>query len=122
MSDLDLMVARATAAGARKVYKVGAVPSQPGDGYMVLSLDTGTFVNRRTGGGSDNKLRRLNAQCFGIHADAVQTMADLADAAFNDVTLTGLTGTPYCFRELNIGPTRDPDAGGLLYILHVYRF
>lgn len=123
MTDLDLMVARMKAAGALRVYKVGAVPALPGDAYAVLALDTGTAVNRRTSGHRSRSVRRLTAQLFGRSEEAVMDMAGFADVAFDEKALAEFPERPFCIREMPpVGPTRDADAESLLYVLHIYRF
>ena len=119
---LDLLVARMKSAGAQRVYKVGNVPASPGDAYAVLSLTTPRTVSRRTSGDTSASQRILSAQCFGRSEEAVMDMAEYADEAFQEKALTEFPREPFCTRDLNIGPTRDPDGGGWLYILHTYRF
>lgn len=123
MSELSLLVDRMKSAGALRVYELNQVPAvDPKLAHTVLGLDSGTFVNRRIGGGTDSRARRITAQCFGPTWEAVTAQAEFADQAFEDATLTELDGDPYCIRELSTPPTRDPDLGGVLYILHTYRY
>lgn len=122
MSDLDLLVTRATTAGAARVYKFGDVPPSPAYPYMVLGLDTGTPSGRRTSGHSPSMRWRVTAQLFGRTWEAVKDMADYADAAFKDQPLTEFPAAPFSVREMATPPDRDPDAEGVLYALHTYRF
>lgn len=122
MSDLDTLVARAKTAGVVRAYKIGEVPATPGDTYMVLSLDVGFRSSTRVDGRSPNRVRRLAVQLNARSDDGFRDMATRADAAFNEVTLTGIATSPYCWREMHVGPTRDPDAGGWIYGMNTYRF
>ena len=122
MSDLDTLVARATTAGAPRVYKIGGVPDAPAYPYMVLGLDTGTPSGRRTSGHSPSMRYRVTAQMFSRTWEAVKAMADYADAAFKDQPLPEFPGSPFSVRELSTPPVRDPDDQGVLYALHTYRF
>lgn len=121
MSDLDLLVDRAEAAGALRVYKIGNVPASPPGAYLVLGLDSGTPISTRADGRSPDMRHRLTAQAFGTSHDAVLDMLRLADVAFRDKTLTELDDR-YCTRELSTPISRDPDAESLLGALHTYRF
>lgn len=122
MSDLDLLLTRATSAGMTRVYKLGAVPASPVYPYAVLGSDTGTPSSTRVGGDSVNMRHLLTLQMFGRTVESVLGLASLADAAFKDVTLTELSDDPFCFRVLSTAITRDPDTGGVLYALHTYRY
>jgi hypothetical protein len=122
MSDLDLLLARATTAGISRAYKLGAVPSSPVYPYAVLGLDTGTPVSTRVGGDSPDLRYLLTVQMFGKVDDSVRAMATAADVAFKDATLTQLDRDPFCWRVLSTPITRDPDTGGVLYALHTYRY
>ncbi len=119
MSILDDLVTVATAAGMR-AYTVGAVPSTPGYPYAVIGGDTGTPTNRRLGGGTDRKPRRVTVQIFGKSDDSVLEYADKADTAFEDKVLP-ITGSPFSMRELQTPIGRDPDDAGVPYILHTYK-
>lgn len=123
MTTLDALVTRAkTVGGALRVYKLGAVPSTPGDTYMVLTLDDGTRASTRTDGRSPNRRYRLAVQLFAKTETGLDDMATRAETSFYDQTLTELPDDPFCVRELATQPGRDPDGGGLLYTLHVYRY
>lgn len=122
MSDLDLLKTRLNTAGALRVYKFGEVPKSPAAPYCVVSLDTGTPYSTRTDGRSPNTRWLLAVQLFGQSDDAVRDMAEYADEAFKDVVLTEIDGDPFSTRVLQTAIIRDPDAGGLLYALHTYRF
>lgn len=123
MSDLDLLVARAQAAGITRAYKLNEVPAQgAGSAYAVLGLDSGAPSGQRVGGASPSSVRRLTVQCFGTSMAALEDIWRRADAAFKDQHLTELDDDPMSVRELQTTPTRDPDTGGVLYILHTYRF
>ena len=123
MSDLDLLVARATTAGIHRVYKLGEVPAVPvGASYAVLAVDPGQRAGTRVSGDSPGLTRRITAQLFASTDDGIQDLVARADAAFYDQTLTEFDDDPFCIRELAVGPIRDPDGGSLLYILHTYRF
>lgn len=122
MTVLSDLVARAQAAGALRVYEAGKVPSAVVGGYLVLSLDSGSRASTRADGRSPSRVRTLSVQVLAQSHDGLMAMADLADAAFYDVTLTEVPGTPFCWRDIATQPTRDPDGGGWLYMLHTYRF
>jgi hypothetical protein len=122
VSDLDTLITRVkTVGGMTRAYKLGAVPGAPATPYAVLSLDTGAPMGARVGG-QEGKLYRLAVQCFGTTDDAVRDMADRADTAFRSKTLTELPGTPFSRREIAATMVRDPDAGGLLGLIHTYKF
>lgn len=122
MSELDLLTARMVAAGAKRVYKVGAVPASPVAPYAVVSLSTGTPTSARSDGRSVGLVRSIIVQNFGPSWEAVTHMARYADAAFKDQPLTEFPGDPYCTRTLATDVIRDPDGEVLLYVLHTYRF
>lgn len=122
MSDLDLMVARLTAAGALRAYKPNAVPASPAYPYMVVSLDTGQPANYSAAGTTTHLSRRISVQMIGKSWESVVDMARLADLAFREVPLTEFPTAPFSQRELATDVTRDPDDDGLLYALHTYNF
>ena len=123
MSDLDLLVARLSAAGVQRVYKVNEVPAvSQGAAYAVLTPDFGQRTTSRVSGDSPDRVKRLSVQANGPTYEAVADITARADAAFYDQTLTELDGQPFSVRELSVGPIRDPDAGASLYALHTYRF
>lgn len=120
MSALDDLVAIATTAGITRAYAVGSVPPSPSYPYAVVGVDTGTPGLRRAGGGSTRKDRRVTVQMFGRTEDSVLSLADLADAAFEDKVLA-LAGSPFSMREMQTPIMRDPDTSGVLNILHTYK-
>lgn len=123
MSDLSLLVARLSAAGVNRVYKVNEVPAvAQSAAYAVLGLDFGQRTSTRASGDSSGLTKRLTVQVNGPTWDAVADITARADTAFFDQTLTEISGAPFCVRELTVGPIRDPDAGTGLYALHTYRY
>jgi hypothetical protein len=121
VTDLDLHVARLTAAGVYRVYKLGSVPESPAYPYAVLALDTGT-PNARGLDMVAGLIHRLTVQMFGHTHDSVSALAALADQAFDGKSLSDIAGTPVCIRELSTPPYRDPDDQGVLNVLHTYRY
>lgn len=121
MSILDDLAALAVTAGVTRAYPVGSVPATPTYPYAVIGTDAGTPTNRRLGGGTDRKPRRVTVQIFGKSDDSVLALADLADAAFEDKVLGSLAGDPFSMREMQTPIMRDPDAGGVLNVLHTYK-
>ena len=121
MSILDDLAALAVTAGVTRAYPVGSVPPTPAHPYAVIGCDTGTPTNRRVGGGTDRKPRRVTVQIFAKSDDVVLDYAAKADLAFADKVLSSLTGRPFSMREMQTPIMRDPDAGGVLNILHTYK-
>lgn len=122
MTSLDLLVTRAeTVGGIVRVYEAGSVPKSPDGAYVALSLDTGTPSTYSLDSSSDS-MHLLAVQCYGSTQDSALDMARRADLAFRDRVLTELPGEPMCNRTLATQPNRDPDGGGLIYVLHTYRF
>lgn len=121
MSIVDDLVGLAVAAGVTRAYPINGVPAGPTYPYVVIGADTGTPMNRRLGGGTDRKPRRFTVQIFGKTEDAVLDIADKADAAFEDKVLGTLAGDPFSMREMQTPIVRDPDATGVLNILHTYK-
>lgn len=123
MTDLDLLVTRMKSTGAQRVFKVNAVPpTDTGNAYAVLGLDTGLANRRRVTGNASTDTHTLTVQCFSPSEAGVMDMARYADLAFNEQALTEFDDDPFCWRSLTVGPIRDPDVGGLLYVLHTYRY
>lgn len=119
---LDSLVARAEGAGVLRAYKVNEVPETPDGDYIVLTLGEGARASTRVDGRSPSRSHPLTVQIFAATDDGITTLVGLVEDAFYDQLLNELDGEPFCWRELQIGPTRDPDGGGLLYVLHTYRF
>lgn len=120
MSIADDLAALAVTAGITRAYPIGSVPASPAYPYAVIGCDTGTPTNRRLGGGTDRKPRRVTVQMFGRSDDTVLDLAGKADDAFEDKALT-IAGSPFSMRELQTPIMRDPDTAGVLNILHTYK-
>ena len=121
MSIADDLAALAVTAGITRAYPLGSVPASPAYPYAVIGCDTGTPVNRRLGGGTNRKPRRVTVQIFAKSDDVVLDYADKADNAFEDKVLSTLDGSPFSMREMQTPIMRDPDTSGVLYILHTYK-
>lgn len=122
MSDLSTLVGLAEDAGVLRAYKVNEVPANPPGDYIVLALDAGNRKSTRTDGRSPGRTKGFSVQINAKTSDGIDALTTKVEAAFYDQNLTGITGSPFCWRALQVGPMRDPDGGGWLYALHTYRY
>lgn len=115
MTNVDALVARVTATGVQRVYKLNKVPASPTYPYAVVGLGSPDKVSR-TADGQATDVERCTVQFFGRDVDGVLDIASKADldGDFIDGRL--------CTREIGTDPYRDPDDRGVLAILHTYRF
>lgn len=121
MTDLDLLVSRANAAGVLRAYKFGAVPTSPSYPYAVLSLAPGA-PQVRTLDGTGKRIGRFTVQMFSRTAEMLLELDSDVFAAFDAVELSEFDGDPVCWQEIATPPYRDPDTAGVLDITHTYRF
>ena len=103
-----------------RVYKLGKVPASPVYPYAVASLSSPSDLGRMLCGDTWTD-QRLVVQMFGRDVDGVTALAAKFDAEFKDRVLSDLPGEPFSWRELAVGPNRDPDDGGVIGITHTYR-
>lgn len=123
MSDLSLVIDRLESLGGiLRVYAAGKVPTNPGSAYAVASINSGDRASTRLDGRSPGMTYRVTVQLFSQSTEGVLDLAKRADDALYDQRLTEFVGEPFCWREISTPPTRDPDAGGLMYALHTYSF
>ena len=102
-----------------RAHKIGAVPPQPTYPYAVVSLQSPADLGRLLCGDTWTD-QRFVVQMFGRDVDGVTWLAETFDDTFKDRILS-LSDSPFSWRELAVGPSRDPDDGGVLSIVHTYR-
>lgn len=121
MTTLDVLVARLVAGGVARAYKLGAVPDGPTHPYAVVSDAPGAPLVRDLGGSGD-PAGRFTVQHFGRTADSVAALAAKTFATFDGKEIVALPGAPVAWQEIATTPYRDPDAQGVLDVLHTYRY
>lgn len=121
MTTLEDLIDLTEAAEIPRVYELGKVPTTIVYPYAAVSLSSPNDLGRMLDGSTWTDYRFV-VQMFGRTQDAVLALAKKFDAIFKDEILPSLPGEPLSWREISTGPYRDPDAQGVLSIVHTYRF
>ena len=116
-------VAKIEAAPVRRVYKVGEVPSQPAEPYLVASATFDNALAYTIDGDHGVGDYRITTQAVGSVYDAAAAVDDLARGALLDQRIT-VDGRIYGPGRLQVGAAlvRDPDGGSVITITSTYLF